>query len=144
MSSLSFEVGARSAAAPATVFALLDDSETWPSWTPLEHCRIERRAGLDGLGEIRAFTTGKIVAREEIVAREPDRLLAYVLLSGIAVRDYRAEIELTPDGDGGTLIRWRASFRAKVPGSGRLYRGALRRATRTYAEGLAGAAEREG
>lgn len=118
-----------------TVWRLLGDSSTWPSWTPIESFDLERPGGTEGLGEIRVFKTGRIRIREEIVERDKPRRLSYTLLSGLAVRDYRADIDLTP-GAAGTDIRWHTTFVAKVPGTGWLYRKALTRATRQFVEGL--------
>lgn len=121
---------------PAAVWRLLGDSSTWPSWTPIESVDLERPGGADGLGEVRAFQTGRVRVREEIVERQTDRRLSYKLLSGLAVRDYRADVDLTP-GPGGTDIRWHTSFTAKVPGFGWLYRKALAKATQRFVDGLA-------
>lgn len=129
------DVRSRSAAAPAAVWRLLGDSETWPDWTPIDEAEIGRRAGADGTGEIRSFKIGRVTVREEIVERAENRRLTYVLLGGLAVKDYRAEIDLEPD-DGGTAIRWHTTFRGKVPGTGWLYRRALDRITREFVDGL--------
>jgi uncharacterized protein YndB with AHSA1/START domain len=123
-------------APPGAVWRLLGDSSTWPSWTPIEGYELERPGGDDGLGEIRRFTTGRVKIREEIVQRDAERRLTYTLLSGLALRDYRAEIDLTPTTDG-TSIRWHTTFRPKVPGSGWIYRRALDKATREFVDGLA-------
>lgn len=123
-------------AEPAAVWRLLGDSSTWPAWTPIETATIERPADENGLGEIRSFKTGRVTVREEIVERKAERRLSYKLLGGLAVRDYRADIDLTPTA-GGTEIRWHTTFTAKVPGSGWLYRRALERATLRFVDGLA-------
>lgn len=123
-------------AAPATVWRWLDDSASWPDWTPIDAHALERPRGEDGLGERRRFTTGRVTVHEEIVERIPERRLAYVLRSGLAVRDYRAEIDLEPTQDGGTAIRWHTTFRPKVPLTGWLYRSALEKATRQFVDGL--------
>ncbi len=133
------DVRATTAADPDAVWRLLGDSATWPSWTPIDAYAPERPAGSDGLGEIRRFTTGRVEVREEIVEREERRRLTYALLSGLALRDYRAEIDLVPSSDG-TAIRWHTTFRPKVPGSGWIYRRALDRITRQFVDGLTRAA----
>ena len=130
------DIGTEIGATPAAVWAPLGDSSTWPDWTPIEEVDIERPAGADGLGEIRNFKTGRVTVREEIVERVPERRLTYVLLGGLAVRDYRAEITLAPSS-AGTQLRWHTEFVAKVPGTGWLYRRALEKATRDFVEGLA-------
>ena len=74
-------------------------------------------------------------------ALEPPRRLEYELVSGLPIRDYRAEVTLTPSA-GGTEIRWHSRFNAKLPGSGGLARRALQRFIEQTAEGLAREAER--
>ena len=130
------------AADPSAVFVLLGDSSTWPSWTPIDRFELERAGDpATGLGEVRLFHTGRITVREEIIERDPDRRLGYRLLGGLAVRDYVALIDLTP-AEGGTSMRWRTTFAAKVPGTGWIYRRALERATKQFCDGLKSAAER--
>jgi deazaflavin-dependent oxidoreductase (nitroreductase family) len=136
--STAFEVRAVLQAPPARVYGLLDDSASWPTWTPIDEHEPVRPPGPDGLGEIRRFRNGRYTLVEEIVAREPDRRLAYRLRSGLAVTDYRADVELEPHGTG-TALRWHTGFTPKVPGTGWLYRYALRSATRGFVEGLAAA-----
>jgi len=62
-----------------------------------------------------------------------------VLVSGLPLRDYRADVVLTPEGTG-TRIEWSSSFRPKIPGTGRLYRAGLRRFIADTARRLADAA----
>jgi hypothetical protein len=123
-------------AEPVAIWLLLGDSSTWPWWTPIESFDLERPGDADGLGEVRAFKTGRIRVREEIVERVTERRLSYKLLSGLAVRDYRADIDLTRR-PGGTEIHWHTTFTAKVPGTGWLYRRALTKATQRFVDGLA-------
>jgi len=61
-----------------------------------------------------------------------------VLLSGLPLRDYRADVDLTPT-DGGTDIRWHSTFHPKVPGTGWIYRRALTRFIGDMVRGLAAA-----
>lgn len=136
------DVRRTAAAAPAAVWKLLDDSTSWPDWTPIESYEIERPRG-DGVNEIRRFVTGRVKVREEIVERVPEKRLVYTLLSGLAVRDYNAEIDLTPV-DGGTEIRWHTTFAAKLPGIGGIYRRALDKATRQFVDGLCARAAGDG
>ena len=133
------DVRSTTAADPETVWKLLGDSSTWPQWTAIETYEPEQPGGSDGIGEIRRFRTGRYLVREEIVERDPNRRLTYSLLSGLALRDYRAEIDLTPAATG-TAIRWHTTFRPKVPGSGWIYRRELDKRTRAFVDGLARAA----
>ncbi len=136
------DIHATTTASPAAVWRLLADSSSWPAWTPIEAFEPEREGGPDGVGERRAFTTGRVVVHEEIVERRPERRLSYRLLSGLALRDYRADIDLTPR-DAGTEIRWHTTFRPKVPGAGWVYRRALAKITQTFVDGLVEHATRQ-
>jgi hypothetical protein len=122
------EVTKHSTASPEAVFALLVDGNTWPSWSPIESFELERAGDPppEGVGAIRVFRRGKTIGRDQIVEIVPARRFGYVSLSGLPVRDYRAHIDLDPEG-AGTTIRWQASFAPKVPGTGWLLERGLRR-----------------
>lgn len=132
------------AASPVAVFHLLGDSSTWPAWTPIESFELLRPGDRDGVGEIRVFGTGRVHVREEIVERIPEQRLSYVLLGGLAVRDYRAVVDIEPVGDGGTAVRWHTTFAPKVPWTGWLYTRALTKATQQFVDGLATQASKRG
>ena len=85
------DVSAHSSAAPAAVFALLQDGSTWPEWSPIESFELEREGDPppEGVGAIRFFRRGRTTGRDEIVELVPDRRLGYVSLSGLPVRDHR-------------------------------------------------------
>jgi len=126
-----------------TVYELLADGSTWPEWSPIDSFELlEPGAGApEGLGAVRRFTTGRIHSTERVVELRPGEQLSYVLLSGLAVRNYRADITVAP-GPGGTTITWHSGFRSKMPGTGGLYRRSLSKFIGRCAEGLARASER--
>lgn len=128
---------------PSAVYALLADGSTWPGWSPLGSFELlEPGDGTpEGPGAVRVFTTGRIKSRERVVECRPGEVFAYELEAGLPLRDYRAVITLTPN-EGGTSIRWRSTFRAKVPGTGWLYRRQLGSFIGRTVEGLAAAAPR--
>ena len=132
---------ATTSADPAAVFALLADGATWPDWSPIGSFELITPGDgtPEGLGAVRLFTTRRIKSRERVVERRPNEVFSYVLESGMPLRDYRAVITLTPTADG-TSINWRSTFRAKVPGSGSVYRRALGRFIGQTLDGLATAA----
>jgi hypothetical protein len=132
------EVTAHSRAAADAIFALLTDGSTWPRWSPIEAFELEREGdpAPEGPGAIRVFRRGRTTGRDQIVDVAPDRHFGYVSLSGVPVRDYRADVELTLSVDG-TDIRWRATFLPKMPGTGWLLERGLRRFLRQCARGLA-------
>ena len=127
-----------SAADPDTVYALLADGTTWPTWSGIGSFEL-REAGdgdPEGLGAIRVFRTGRTTSVERVVERKPGRRFSYELLDGMPLRGYRADVDLEPDGTG-TAIRWHSTFRAGRPGTGWLYRLLLGRFIRDCVKGLA-------
>jgi uncharacterized protein YndB with AHSA1/START domain len=131
------DVRARSEAPPERVWALLADARTWSRWAPFDDAEV---ADGEGLGELRRFRTGRRTTVERVTGFEPPRRLEYELVSGIPIRDYRAEVTLATE-DGGTAIRWHSRFRAKIPGTGGFIRRRLERFIEESAEGLARGAE---
>ena len=127
---------------PEAVYELLADGSSWPSWSPLGSFELldPGDGSPEGLGAVRLFTTGRHRSRERVVERRPGQSFAYVLEAGLALRDYKAVVTLTPNSDGGTTINWRSTFRAKVPGMGGLYRHQLGAFIEQVVEGLAAAA----
>jgi hypothetical protein len=134
------DVEAHTSADTHTVYSLLRDGASWPTWSPLGSFRLEHEGDSEreGLGAIRLFKTGRTRSVERIVELVPDRRLSYELVSGLPLRGYRADVDLSPDGSGdGTTIHWRSSFDAKVPGTGWIYRLALQNFIGRTARGLA-------
>jgi len=115
------DVHERSTAAPEAVWALLADATTWPAWSDFEEAVIERPdpTGGQGVGSRRRFRFGRTRSLEEIVVFEPPHHVAYLLLSGLPLRDYRGDVELTATPDGGTDIHWHSQFVPKIPGTGK-------------------------
>jgi hypothetical protein len=111
---------------PAAIFGLLADGSTWPDWSPIDSFELVTPGDgtPEGVGAIRVFHTGKIHSRERVVTAKPNQIFSYELISGLAVRDYKAVVTLLPAGNG-TAIKWRSTFRAKVPGTGWIYQRQL-------------------
>jgi uncharacterized protein YndB with AHSA1/START domain len=131
------DVTTRSAVPPERVWALLADARSWPRWSPFDEATVEEGSGS---GELRRFRAGRRTTRERVTGFEPPQRFAYELVSGIPIRDYRAEVTLTPDG-AGTTIRWHSRFNPKIPGTGRLAQRQLQRFIERTANGLAREAE---
>jgi uncharacterized protein YndB with AHSA1/START domain len=129
-------------APPATVFALLADGSTWPMWSPIDSFELVRKGvgEPEGVGAVRLFRTGRIQSRERVVTVTPNETFSYELISGLAVRDYKAVVRLLPSGEG-TSIHWRSTFRPKVPGTGWIYRRQLGKFIGLTVNGLAAAPE---
>jgi hypothetical protein len=140
------ETSARSTADPQTVYDLLVEGATWPTWSPIGSFTLEKPSPEpppgashgrgEGLGAVRVFRTGRTASREEVVEVVPARRFSYSLLSGLPLRGYRANVDLTPV-EGGTTIHWRSTFTPKVPGTGWIYRWALGRFIQRCVDGLA-------
>ena len=136
-----YDVHASSRADRARVFALLLDGRTWPLWSRIDSYEEEQAAD----GPTRVFRTGRNVSRERLVEVEPQRRLVYEMLSdgGGLLRGYRGTIELTPTADGGTNIRWRATWSTSAPVVGWLMERYLRRFQQHMVDGLARYAEND-
>src|SRR5918997_4686154 len=129
---------ATTTAAPATVYALLRDGSTWPTWSSIESFELERPGDeeREGVGAVRVFRSGRVTGRDTIAELVPDRRFAYMHTSNLPVRDYRGEVELEPTSTG-TAIRWVSTFEPKIPGTGWLMRRALDGFVAGLANGLA-------
>jgi uncharacterized protein YndB with AHSA1/START domain len=112
MNKASYDVTAHCAATPEQVFAALADAPSWKRWAgPMVLASWWEREGdppPGGVGAIRRLGMRGASSREEIVAYDPPRHLAYVWHTRL-VRDYRADVRLQPDGTG-TSIHWSGSF----------------------------------
>ncbi|HEY2215841.1 MAG TPA: SRPBCC family protein [Acidimicrobiales bacterium] len=128
-------------AAPATVFALLTDGSTWPTWSPIDAFELlEQGDGSpEGLGALRRFTTGRHKSVERVVTIQPNEIFSYTLEKGMPLRGYQAVISLTPAGTG-TTISWRSTFHAKFPPAGPIYAAALGKFIGQTVQGLGEAA----
>ncbi|PZS20091.1 MAG: SRPBCC family protein [Pseudonocardiales bacterium] len=124
------------------VYALLRDGASWSTWTPIDSFELERvgEREPEGVGPIRIFGKGKVAGRDQVAELILDRRFSYLHLSGLPVRDYRADVDLEPKA-AGTRIRWRVSFTPKVPGSGWLWRWVIERFITQCACGLAAYAQ---
>jgi uncharacterized membrane protein len=119
-----------SSAPPEKIFALLKDISTWPSWAYVNSVKRERSGEDDpnGVGtrrRIKANLLGmdeEVELLEEIIEVVPNRRVAYMILSGIAVRDYVGETNLFKRPDGGTRIQWQSSFYPDDPSTSDQFR----------------------
>jgi hypothetical protein len=123
---------------PATVYALLRDGATWPVWGPLDSFELERPGDEEpeGIGAVRLFRSGRVTGRDTIAELVQDRRFSYTHVSNLPIKNYRADVDLTPSG-GGTSIRWVSAFDPKFPGTGPLMRRGLDGFVGKLANGLA-------
>jgi Polyketide cyclase / dehydrase and lipid transport len=130
---------ATTTANPDQVYAVLVDRPSWPEWSALG--RYEAVSGVEGeIGSVACFATRGIRSVERLVELQPNRRLSYELVSGLPMRDYRANVDLTPSS-GGTSIRWASSFEPKIPGTGWILRAMMIRVLGGLATDLARRAE---
>lgn len=139
-------VRAHTTADAATVYALLHDESSWPSWIDIDSM-VAEQTGHDGahsVGTIRLVEFRrlgiKLTTREQVVELTPDRRFSYALVSGLPLANYRADVDLHPV-DGGTAINWSGSWRSKIPGTGRLTQLVMTRLYRQFCDGLIRKAE---
>ena len=130
------------AVTPATaevVYGLLADHTTWPAWSTIESVEIERPGDPppEGVGAIRVNRRGRTTGRDEILELVPGRRFKYASLSGLPIRDYIGEVELSPASGGGTSIHWHSSFFPKTPGTGWVLERGIRKFLDECASGLA-------
>jgi hypothetical protein len=129
--------------APAdVVWGLLIDGRSWPRWSSgLDELVQDRSSGLDphghdGVGAVRAFRVHGRRAGERLTELVENRRLSYEDVFNPAMKDYRAVVELEPTPAGGTVIRWRGTWRMK-PGIGWVMPIVLPRVMQRMADDLA-------
>jgi hypothetical protein len=137
-----YTVSSGSKAGPSAVYALLVQSGSWPSWSPIDSVEIEGGgdpADRQQVGDIRVFRIGRVISRERITDLVPDQRFTYEIEGG-PFRFYRGVVELEAAPEGGTDITWSASLEPKLPLSGPFWRWYLTRFLQRMADGLAAAA----
>jgi hypothetical protein len=133
-----------------TVWDLVADGAGWKNWAGIFASALEREGTPppNGVGSIRKLGAPPLASREEVVVWDPPFHLGYVVLSGMPVRNYRADIWLDDRSEVGgvprTLIEWSASFDPLVPGTGHLMRATLAGIIGRFATKAAEAAQRSG
>jgi uncharacterized protein YndB with AHSA1/START domain len=120
----------RHADAPVeVVWSIVSDHRGYRTWTPVttSELEVEGSPHPDGVGAVRKLGVRPIFAREQMIEFDPPHHFAYTILSGIPVRDYRADVDLFDTADGGCDIRWTGSFGSAPPAMRRLLRAFLER-----------------
>jgi uncharacterized protein YndB with AHSA1/START domain len=148
MPQLHVEAEATAKASPGAVWALVSDVTRYPSWGPWSdgHYTKPGKNSPRGVGAIQVLRSAqRYMGRhtksvEQILEVEDERHLAYTVIGGIPVRNYRADVTLTPDA-GGTRIRWAATWDDTL--LGRMAGRGLRAFYPDMMAGLVAAAERD-
>jgi hypothetical protein len=138
---LTVEAQAETTANPHTVWALVKDANTYSDWGPW--CASgDKNPGArpsGDVGTVRWLGYQRTTTVELVTEVEPGRRMAYTVLRGIPVRNYRADVTLTPT-DTGTHIEWRAEWDRTL--AGRIVHRKLRTLYPVIVACLAAAAER--
>jgi len=148
MGTLHVEAEQTTRAAPEFVWALVSDVMTYPRWGPWREAGYQRPGDTSPRGtgaeywlrSSRRYGLSYPVSVERVLDVQQGRHLAYTVIGGIPVRNYRADITLEPAA-GGTRIRWAASWDRTM--SGRLVHRSLRKLYPQIVASLAAAAEKE-
>lgn len=144
--SFSFAVERSSNASAERLFALVSDGSRWPEWTgtlvPSGSMVVKGDPAPAGVGAVRKLGVGPVGVKEQTTAYEQDRLHAYKLLTPGPVRNYHAQVRLTPRPDGGTDLHWSGSFDEGVRGTGKVMQRVMSKMIGTLATKLVRAAER--
>ena len=118
-------------AAPGAIWELISDATQYPQWGPWSAGGYQHYGDTSphGAGAVqwlrssRRFGLRHVTSVEKILEADEGRRLVYTVIGGLPVRNYRAEVTLTP-ADDGTRIRWAAAWDATM--AGRLVWRALR------------------
>jgi uncharacterized protein YndB with AHSA1/START domain len=112
MGQLRVEATGVTSADPETVWSLVADANSYPHWGPWNDGGYRPPAtGTARTGQVRWFRYGRwTVTVEETLEVDAPRRLVYTVVKGIPVRNYRAEVTLTPAPPAGTEIHWAAAW----------------------------------
>lgn len=149
MSRLHVEAEGTARATPEVIWALVSDATQYPKWGPWSAAGYKRLGDTSarGPGAVQWLRSSRrsylrhVTSIERILEVDEGRRLSYTVIGGIPVRNYLAEITLTPTADG-TRVRWAASWDDTL--SGRIVLRGLRAFYPEMMADLVAAAERAG
>lgn len=145
----SWEIQQHAAAPIDVVWAVLVDARKWNEWGRFKVAKLERLGTPveDGVGAIRNFGNPPMLSREEVVEYDAPNHFAYIMLSGMPISGYRADVYLKSDdpanpATSGTTIRWCSGFdRARPAFTSGFFEWFLKAFLKDTAKRLARAAE---
>ncbi len=119
MRQLSVEAEGTTRAGPEVVWSLVANANTYPQWGPWNDGGYRPPStGPSHEGSVQWLRYGRrTTSVEQILEVDELRRVAYTVVSGIPVKNYRAEVTFTPTSSGGTSIRWAASWDKTLMGS---------------------------
>lgn len=111
MTQLHVEASGTTTAHPEAVWALVADASSYSRWGPWNESGYDAGEPPQGRpGAVRRMRYGRrTVTVERLVDVEPGRRMTYTVIGGLPVRNYLAEVVLTPTGEG-THVRWTADW----------------------------------
>lgn len=125
-----------------TVWAVLSDHEGMATWAPGLSVQLVEKGHGDpaGLGAVRRIKTRLPLAPivEEVIAFEANERLSYKALSGVPMKNYWGDVELSRANQG-TKIRYSVNADLRIPGVEHM---AARLIATALLSGLAGACKR--
>jgi uncharacterized protein YndB with AHSA1/START domain len=124
MNKLRVRAVATTPATPEALWALLADATTYAQWGPWNASGYEDPTAR-GVGALRWMRYGRRTTVERILELDDGRRLVYNVERGTPVRNYRAEVVLTPT-DAGTDVEWSAEWDSTLLGR------AVQRKLRTF------------
>jgi uncharacterized protein YndB with AHSA1/START domain len=144
MSQLRVEAEGVTGADPEVVWSLVADANSYPSWGPWNDGGYQPPSqGPSRKGSVQWFRYGRRTRTvEEILEADESRRLVYTVVRGLPVKDYRAEVTLTPVASGGTSVRWTATWDGTF--MGRVVHRRLQRVYRQVMTALIAAADQMG
>jgi uncharacterized protein YndB with AHSA1/START domain len=108
MGKLTVRAEATTHATPEALWALLADATSYAKWGPWNDSGWAH-PNAKGRDALRFMKYGRKTTVERIVELDEGRRLVYNVERGIPVRNYRAEVTLTPT-DAGTHVVWTAEW----------------------------------
>ena len=130
MGELRVEAEGTSLADVDAVWALVADANTYAQWGPWNDGGYDPPARGPSLpGAVQWFRFGRrTTSVEKILEVDAPLRIVYTVLRGMPVKNYRAEVTLTPNVPNGTSIRWTATWENTL--MGRLVRRKLQKVYR--------------
>jgi ribosome-associated toxin RatA of RatAB toxin-antitoxin module len=132
------------AATPEVVFDTITDHASYPSFTPIRRCELEREGdeAPNGVNAIRALHVAGPPIRERVTAYERPGKFSYEVLSGIPVKSQVGTVSIEPAGRAGSTVSYALEIEPLIPFSGPVVGFVTKQAIGRLLDGVAGEAER--